>query len=157
MIGETIKKIRKNKKLKSKEIAESIGVSPSTYSKWENDTRDIPSDYIPKVAEALNVSVDTLFGLEDTDVVRSYKNRHSKEVTYEIMEYLINKWDGDVDSAVQLFACYAALPVELRKEVATFCMVYFTESIDLANKELVEFINVERCREIVERLKDEKR
>lgn len=157
MIGKNIQAIRKNKKIQAKYMAEQLGVSSSTYSKWENESRDIPTSFIPEIAKLLNVSVNVLFCIEEADSMENYKSRHRKEVTTEILNYLINRWDGDVDSAVQLFACYASLPVDLRKEIATFCMVYFSESLDVADKDLTGLIDVERCKQIVDRLQKEKK
>jgi len=52
--------LRKNKKLKQSEIAETIGVATSTYSCWENNISEPDFDYLMKLADFFDVSIDVL-------------------------------------------------------------------------------------------------
>jgi transcriptional regulator with XRE-family HTH domain len=61
-VGTNLKKIRTNKtKLSQQEIADMLGLDRSTYINWENETSDIKSQYIPKLAEIFNVDIRELF------------------------------------------------------------------------------------------------
>ena len=48
-----------------KEVAENIGVAKSTYSLYESGNREPNVNTIKKIADCLNVSADTLLGLND--------------------------------------------------------------------------------------------
>lgn len=62
MIGENIKRIRlKKTKLSQQEMADYLGVDRNTYANWERGENDIKAEYIPKLAEVLQVSIEDLF------------------------------------------------------------------------------------------------
>lgn len=62
MIGENIKRIRlKKTKLSQQEMADHLGVDRNTYANWERGENDIKAEYIPKLAEILQVSIEDLF------------------------------------------------------------------------------------------------
>lgn len=67
-IAVRIKQSRQLAKITQQELAEKIGVSPITMNRWENpDTGRVPNtDMLKRIAEALNVSVGYLMGIEDT-------------------------------------------------------------------------------------------
>ena len=48
-----------------KELAEAIGLPPSTVNSWIMRGRDVPARYLGPVAEFLGVSVYELLGLEE--------------------------------------------------------------------------------------------
>lgn len=63
-IGETIKQLRVTHHLSQEDLAEQLGVSRQTISNWEND-RTIPAlDYMKKLSEEYQLSLDQLFHLE---------------------------------------------------------------------------------------------
>lgn len=60
-IGKIITRLRRDRGLTQEELAELIGVTNSTISKWETGT-NVPDVYmIPVVANALGVSINTLY------------------------------------------------------------------------------------------------
>lgn len=62
MIGENIKKLRlKSTKYSQQDMADNLGVDRNTYANWERGENDIKSEYIPKLAELLGVSIEELF------------------------------------------------------------------------------------------------
>lgn len=61
-IGERIKKFRYEKGLSTYQLSQMIGVSQSSISKLENGKRKIDSDFLEKIADALNISVERLTG-----------------------------------------------------------------------------------------------
>lgn len=62
MIGENLRKIRlRSTKYSQQEMADNLGVDRNTYANWERGENDIKSEYIPKLAELLGVSIEDLF------------------------------------------------------------------------------------------------
>lgn len=67
-VGELIKRARKQNNLSQKELAEKLGVSASMIGQYENDLRNPKIDTLRRIAEALNVPINTF--TEDVDVIR---------------------------------------------------------------------------------------
>lgn len=61
--GEKIKSLRKERGLTQKELGQILGVSASMIGQYETNLRNPKNDTIIKIAEALKVSPDQLFGL----------------------------------------------------------------------------------------------
>lgn len=61
--NENLKLAREKKNMTQKEIADIIGVAKSTYSLYESGNREPNVQTIKKIADVLNVSADTLLGL----------------------------------------------------------------------------------------------
>lgn len=72
-LGESIKKIRKDKGLKSKFVAGKLCVHPSTLSKYESNDRKIKADQLPSFADALGVTVDFILyqDIDETEITKS--------------------------------------------------------------------------------------
>ena len=64
IFSERIKRLRKNKGLKQQELAEILGIKRNTYSDWENGKREPSYENLVKLADLLEVSLDSLFGRE---------------------------------------------------------------------------------------------
>ncbi len=62
IIGETIAKLRKERGMTQEALAESMGVSPQTISKWENSTTCPDVTLLPVLADFFGVTVDALYG-----------------------------------------------------------------------------------------------
>lgn len=62
MLGERIKQQREIKELNQKQLADMLGVSPSTIGMYEQNRRSPDKDMLLKLAEIFNVSVDYLLG-----------------------------------------------------------------------------------------------
>ena len=68
MIGERLKKLRKDKVIKQEELADIIGVQKSTVSLYELGKND-PSDKVKiEIAKYFNISLDYLIGVIDEPV-----------------------------------------------------------------------------------------
>ncbi|MPS74770.1 MAG: XRE family transcriptional regulator [Chryseobacterium sp.] len=63
-IGTNLRKLRSKTKLSQQEVADMLGLDRSTYINWENETSDVKSQYIPKLAEIFKVNIDDLFDLD---------------------------------------------------------------------------------------------
>ena len=66
--NENLKEARLKSGISQKDLAESIGVAKSTYSLYESGKREPNVDTIKKIASSLNVSADTLLGIDDEPI-----------------------------------------------------------------------------------------
>ena len=64
-----LKKIRLEKGYSQKDFAEKLGVAKSTYCMYENGYREPNVDTIKKIADLLGVSIDDLFGIDNSPAV----------------------------------------------------------------------------------------
>ena len=60
-----LKEARLRSGLSQKEVAKNIGIAKSTYSLYESGNREPNVNTIKKIADCLNVSADTLLGLNE--------------------------------------------------------------------------------------------
>ena len=78
MIGERLRKIRKEKKIKQGDLAAAIGVQTSAISRYETD-KDDPSDVLKiKIAKYFRISLDYLIGVIDEQVPFYDRNTYLK-------------------------------------------------------------------------------
>lgn len=63
--SDNLKEARLKSGLSQKDVAENIGVAKSTYSLYESGNREPNVNTIKKISDCLNVSADTLLGLDD--------------------------------------------------------------------------------------------
>ncbi|WP_312902074.1 helix-turn-helix transcriptional regulator [Chryseobacterium taichungense] len=63
-VGTNLKRLRSKTKLSQQEIADMLGLDRNTYINWENETTDIKSSFIPKLAEIFDVKIQDLFDSE---------------------------------------------------------------------------------------------
>lgn len=61
-IGENIAKLRRERGMTRESLAEIMGVSPQTISKWENNATCPDVMLLPVLADYFGVTVDTLYG-----------------------------------------------------------------------------------------------
>lgn len=64
-IAANIARLRKERGMTQEALAEVIGVSPQTVSKWENSTTYPDVTLLPVIADVFGVTVDALYGRED--------------------------------------------------------------------------------------------
>lgn len=74
-IGERIARLRKDRGLTQKELADQLNVSQPVVSDYENDVIRIPADVVIQLAAVLNVSSDELLGLKGSDTTKGIQNR----------------------------------------------------------------------------------
>lgn len=64
-IGENIKALRKARDITQEELAEMLGVSCQSVSRWESEICYPDMELLPTVAKIFSTSVDTLLGIDD--------------------------------------------------------------------------------------------
>lgn len=62
-LSQRIRKLRQEKKMTMKEIAQHLGVPTSTYRDWEYGSK-IPADAVVQIAQLFNSSPNELLGME---------------------------------------------------------------------------------------------
>lgn len=78
-IGNQIKKLRLEKKVKQEELAEYLGVSAQAVSKWETGVSTPDITLLPNIAMYFGVSIDELFALPDEAQYERIENMFSYE------------------------------------------------------------------------------
>lgn len=78
--GKRIKTLRVEKKMSQKELAEVLGVSPSTIGMYEQGRRNPDGNMIVKLCEVFSVSSDSLLGVGESskdasDIIREISER----------------------------------------------------------------------------------
>jgi transcriptional regulator with XRE-family HTH domain len=68
ILGEMIKKLRKDRKLTQEQLGKMIGVQKSQISKLENNTKNIRFGTIQKVFAALNAKVKLTFEADNQEI-----------------------------------------------------------------------------------------
>ncbi|BAH06767.1 helix-turn-helix domain-containing protein [Clostridium kluyveri] len=82
-VGAKIKEIRESKNLTQKQLAEKIGVTPVTITRYENNKREPSIETLNKIAKALDVTINDLAGEKDTVTKKVLKQLISGGVNLE--------------------------------------------------------------------------
>ena len=83
-IGEKIKDFRKSKDITQEELAEMLGVSCQSVSRWELGTCYPDMELLPNIAEIFNISVDNLLGVDaltEKKKVKKYLERFQAAIS----------------------------------------------------------------------------
>jgi len=87
-IGERIRYMREVKNIKQKDLAEMIGVTKATMSKYENNVNIPNADILALIADALTTSADYLIGR--TNYTRPYADSSfSKYSTEKLLDTIL--------------------------------------------------------------------
>ena len=95
-IGENIRNFRKKNDLTQEALADRLGVSYQSISRWENGTTYPDLELIPAIAEVLSVTVDELLGMPQIE-----KEKRAVKAFDELRRECI-KTDYDADKIVDL-------------------------------------------------------
>ena len=74
-IGQSIQEARKKAKLTQKELAEKVGIATITVQQYERGVRTPKIETLQKIAQALNIDVGVLYGVEVNKGNPQYLNR----------------------------------------------------------------------------------
>ncbi len=88
--NENLKIARESKGMSQKEVADGIGVAKSTYSLYESGNREPNVQTIKKIADLLNISADTLLGIneEPTTIAAHFDgDEYTEEELNKIREF----------------------------------------------------------------------
>ncbi|EGR0569099.1 helix-turn-helix domain-containing protein [Vibrio cholerae] len=111
MFQEEIKRWRVKRNFTIEQMAESMGVSTVTYSKWENGKTSPKAEQIPKLAEKLGTSINSLFGKEissrDEDIkiylkMANQLSDENKETLKSVISALLHKSNAERTQDMEL-------------------------------------------------------
>lgn len=95
-IGQNIRDFRKKNNLTQEALADRLGVTYQSISRWENDTTYPDLELIPAIAEILAITVDELFGMPQIE-----KEKRAEE-TFDELRRECMKRDYNADKIVNL-------------------------------------------------------
>ena len=98
-IGTTIRKLRLNSGKTQQEIADLLSIDRRTYAKWEEESTEVKSSLVPKVADIFGVDISELYksdkGVEINDSFRDNQINNAviivvtdKNVVEKVMDLL---------------------------------------------------------------------
>lgn len=102
MIGQTIRDLRKQKRMSQTELAKIIHVSQQTVTAWETGKAEPASSAVSNLADYFNVTTDYLLGrpekkkekqnveLTDDDIIMTYQGKELSDEDREIIKRLMN-------------------------------------------------------------------
>jgi transcriptional regulator with XRE-family HTH domain len=76
-IGTQLRKLRDKRKLSQQQVADHLGVAQSTYWNWESDESHFRVEYLPKLAEILQIDANEL--LPEGSMVKIVNNNDNKD------------------------------------------------------------------------------
>ena len=88
--AEIIRETRTALKMSPQELADKVGVSRSTIYGWENGVSVPARRYYPAIADALHLSIDTLFSVEpdkfdltetEKQIIRAYRSQPEMQLS----------------------------------------------------------------------------
>lgn len=84
-LGERIVYYRKKLGLSQKELAAAVGMSPTAISYYETDKREPNILILMNLAKTLNITGDTLLGLEHPDLIAQTDDEYSMLCAYRAL------------------------------------------------------------------------
>lgn len=93
-IGENIKRLRRERDITQEELAEQLGVSFQSVSRWENGACYPDMELLPAIASFFEVTADELMGLNDA--------REAAEINAVLGEFQLAISRGDIESCIKL-------------------------------------------------------
>lgn len=73
-VGTNLRKLRSKTKYSQQDIADLLEIDRVTYTNWENETTDVKSQYIPKLAEIFDVEIEELFENDPRLQINNFEN-----------------------------------------------------------------------------------
>ena len=110
--GENLKNLRKNKKLTQERLADFLGVSFQTVSKWERGDAFPDITMLPDIASFFKISIDELLGVsraaDEEEILaklKKYDNLTDSEMMTDIISELRKKFPNDFRVLIRYLGC----------------------------------------------------
>jgi len=130
-IGENIKKLRKERELTQEVLANFLGVSYQSVSKWERGDSYPDITLLPEIAGFFKVSVDELLGVnkaeEEAEIIKeleAYDNIRDKKLKQEIISRLKEKFPNDFRILLRYMSCLVHFEENTPENVAKIIAIY---------------------------------
>ncbi|MBQ7921172.1 MAG: helix-turn-helix transcriptional regulator [Clostridia bacterium] len=109
-IGNTIKQLRKEREITQEELAEILGISCQSVSRWENNSCYPDMELLPAIASYFDITIDTLLGY-DRSVERQVKL--IEELSLKIKAGMMEDVTAEIRNAIQIYPKNIALQIML--------------------------------------------
>ena len=180
--GENLKRLRLEKNLTQEKLADFLGVSFQTVSKWERGDTYPDITMLPSIASFFNISVDELLGVdrakEEEDIKRLLEehdnftdNKLIKESIYHLKEkypndfrvqlrymgYLIN-FDDAIQNTKKIESLYQNIQNNCTKDSIRICakrfFIHYLELLTRNENSAVTFADCEKIIKEMPRMRD---
>jgi len=96
-LGRRINEYRRQRNITQEQLAEAMGVTSQSVSKWENDISCPDISIMPQLADYFNVTLDKLLRGEEASVgkVQFVQNRPQKDFDAMVLRIIVDSADGD--------------------------------------------------------------
>lgn len=113
-VGDRILNLRKELSLSQKELADKVGITEASLSRYENNKREPKGEIIAKLAKALNTTTDYLLGnIHNDDIYTApLTEKDEKDVEKEI-----EKLRADISSMEGFMLCGEMLTDEAKEAI----------------------------------------
>ena len=94
-LGNRISQLRKQKGFTQEDLAQMLDVSPQAVSKWENDLTCPDISLLPKLAQILGVTVDTLLSGKAEPIAQIVPVEDRKDIKDMMLRIIVDSAEGD--------------------------------------------------------------
>ena len=94
-LGNRIAQLRKEMGFTQEDLARMLDVSPQAVSKWENDLTCPDISLLPKLAQILGVSVDTLLSGKTEPIAQIVPVAERKDIKDLMLRIIVDSAEGD--------------------------------------------------------------
>jgi len=129
--GENLKNLRREKNLTQEKLADFLGVSFQTVSKWERGDTYPDITMLPEIAGFFKISVDDLLGVnraenerEITEKLKEYDNLTDYDIMQEIINELKAKYPNDFRVLIRYLACLVRFQNDLTAVQSEVISIY---------------------------------
>ena len=130
-LGENIKRLRKERELTQEALANFLGVSYQSISKWERDESFPDITMLPEIAGFFKVSVDELLGVnsskDEAEIIKeleTYDNLSDEKLKQEIIDRLKEKFPNDFRVLLRYMTCLVHFKEKTVENVAKIIAIY---------------------------------
>jgi len=134
--SENLKRLRTQKGLTQEKLANFIGVSYQTISKWENSDTYPDITTLPAIAKFFNVSIDELLGVnqaeneaEIAEQIKAYDNLTDKRPMWDLISTLKEKFPNDFRVLIRYIAYLSRYSDDKSKRL--FFSIFAYRKLDL--------------------------
>ena len=129
--GENLKNLRRNKNLTQEKLADFLGVSFQTVSKWERGDNYPDITMLPEIATFFKVSVDDLLGINRAEnekeilkAIEEYDNHTDTDLKQEIIYKLKEKHPNDFRVLLRYMTCLVHFAEKNQENVLKIKSIY---------------------------------